>query len=217
MRCSKIWKFLKSDSADGLYTVTSGKGDRSIICHVGCAETGLLENCLLMFRGSKSNKSSDYHTEMNWDVFSHWCDTKVFPNMKSTGIKSVLVLDRATYHTVIDDADRKPVSSWNKSRICNAISRWGGAPEDWTLNWRARKNKSELLEYARKIYPLPKYKIQKIADKYEEGDFNIVILFLPVANPEFNSIEMVCSNIKRKVAAKNMEFKLSSVEEHAKK
>ena len=88
-----------------------------------------------MFWGSKSNKSSEYHTEMNWDVFSRWCDTKVFLKMKSIGIKSVSVLDQAIYHTVINDADRKPISSWKKTRICKAISRWRGATEDRPLIW----------------------------------------------------------------------------------
>ena len=136
--------------------------------------------------------------------------------MKSIGTKSALVLERATYHTVIDGADIKPVSSWNKTRICGAISRWGGAPKDCRFTWRTKKKKSELLEYARQIYPLPKYKIKKIADKYEGGGFNIDILFLPVAHPELNPIEMVWYNIKKKVPAKNMDFKLSSVKEHAK-
>ena len=40
--------------------------------------------------------------------------------MKSTDIKSVLVLDRATYHTVIDDADRKLVSSQYDFGRCEA-------------------------------------------------------------------------------------------------
>ena len=213
MACSKAWKDIQSGCTNGLYAVPSGRGERSIVCHVESAETGLLDNCLLMFRGSKSNKSSDYHSEMNWDVFSHWCDSKVFPGMKCVGYKSCLVLDRATYHTVLDEEDRRPVTSWSKTKLCNAIERWGGCDDGWPLTWKKKKTLQELLDYARKIYPSPKYKIQKIADKYEEGDFKIVVLFLPVAHPELNPIEMVWGQIKRKVASKNMDFKLSSVEE----
>ena len=65
MTCSKVWKDIVKDSTDDTFTVPSGKGDRSILCHIGCAETGLLEECGLLFRGSKSNKSADCHTEMN--------------------------------------------------------------------------------------------------------------------------------------------------------
>ena len=111
MTWAKIWKYSITDSTDGVYNVPFGKGKRSIISHIGCAETGLLDNCLLLFRGSKSNIDADYHTEMNWDVFSHWCETKVFPAIENTGIPSVVVLDRATYHTVLDDEDRWPLTS----------------------------------------------------------------------------------------------------------
>ena len=51
-----------------------------------------------------------------------------------------------------------------------------------------------------------------MADKFEAGDFSIKILFLPVACPEFNPIEMVWAQVKRTVASKNMKFQLSEVE-----
>ena len=50
---------------------------------------------------------------------------------------------------------------------------------------------------------MPTYKIQKIATKFNEGDFQIKILFLPFARPELNAIEMVWLKIKREVATKN--------------
>ena len=180
MTCTKVWRDSSEDKIDEVFTVPSGKGERSILSHVGCAETGLLNECMLLFRGAKSNKSSDYHTEMNWNVFSSWCEKKVFPPLQRTGHKSVLVLDRATYHTALDDDDRWPVTSWNKSRLCSAIDRWGGAPDDWPLTWKRRKSKNDLLEQSRRMYPSPKYKIQKIADKFECALFNIKIIFLPV-------------------------------------
>ena len=115
---------------------------------------------------------------MNWDVFSHWFEYKVFLKLASSGHKSVLVLDRATYHTVLDDEGRKPVTSWNKNGLVSAIRRWGEP-----LTWASRKTKHQLLEYARKVYPCSKYKIQQIADKFEKEGFAIKILFLPVAHP----------------------------------
>ena len=62
------------------------------------------------------------------------------------------------------------------------------------------------------MYPIPKYKIQKIADKFEKSGFQIKILFLPVSHPELNPIEMVWSLVKRKVASKNLTFRLGDVE-----
>ncbi len=84
MARSKIWRDKVEMSTDDLYKVPSGKGERSISSHIGCAETGLLDGCLLLFRGSKSLHDTDYHSEMNWNVFCHWCEHKVFPAMQQT-------------------------------------------------------------------------------------------------------------------------------------
>ena len=65
---------------------------------------------------------------------------------------------------------------------------------------------------AKKVYPNPTYKIQKIADKFTLGGFNIKTLFLPVAHPELNPIEMLWSKLKRNTAATNMGYLLSKVE-----
>lgn len=213
MTCSKVWQDTAEDSTKDTFNVPSGKGERSILSHVGSGETGLLEGCMLLYRGAKANKSEDYHTEMNWDVFRHWCENTVFPAIVATGKKSVIVLDRAKYHTKLDDIDRKPVTSWNKQRLGDAIVRWGGQPEDWPLTWRRKKSKAQLLEQARLMYRTPIYTIQKIADKFSEGDFELKVLFLPVAHPELNPIEMVWGIIKRKVSQRNLTFKLAVVEE----
>ena len=66
---------------------------------------------------------------------------------------------------------------------------------------------------ARQIYPSPTYKIQKMANKFATEEFNIKILFLPVAHPELNPIEMFWSKMKRSIAGKNMTHRLSAVEE----
>ena len=63
--------------------------------------------------------------------------------------------------------------------------------------------KNELLEQEIEIYPNPTYKIQKIADKFSEGDFEIKILFLSTAH----------SNVKRGIATRNITFRLSVVED----
>ena len=55
MTCAKIWKDIAADAMESEYRVPAGKIDRSIVCHVRCAESGQLENCLILFRGSKSS------------------------------------------------------------------------------------------------------------------------------------------------------------------
>ena len=54
-----------SNAAESEHRVSIIKGVSSIVCYVGSSELGLLENYLLVLRGSKSNKSSEYHTEVN--------------------------------------------------------------------------------------------------------------------------------------------------------
>jgi hypothetical protein len=82
-----------------MYRVPSGSGDRAIVSHLGSAETGILDGCLLLYNGSKSNNNADYHSQMNASVFLDCLQKKVFPKMKELGKKCALVLGRATYHT----------------------------------------------------------------------------------------------------------------------
>lgn len=62
-----IWLYASDDVTE--YKVPSGKGERSIICHLHSAETGLFDSCPLKFRGLESSQSSDYLTEMSLMCF----------------------------------------------------------------------------------------------------------------------------------------------------
>lgn len=115
MSSGKVWKDTSGECTDNVFNVTSGKVYRSILSHIANAETGRLDGCMLLYRGSKSNKSAYYHTEVNWDVFSDLCKTKVFPAISSRQRQAMVVLDRATYHSVLDDDNRWPVKSWKKN------------------------------------------------------------------------------------------------------
>lgn len=128
MAQSMVWSH--EDAREANYKVPSGSGDRCIVSHLGSAETGLLEGCLLMYRGIKANKSADYHSEMNTDVFIDWLKKKVFPKMKSLGKKCVLVLDRATYHTQLTPETKRMRISYSKPILVDAVKRWGGPPAD---------------------------------------------------------------------------------------
>ena len=153
---------------------------------------------------------------MNWYVFSDWCELKVFTSMKLIKKKSGLVLVRATYHIFLDEEYKRPATSWNKARLADSVARWEGIPEDWPSTWRVTKTKNELLERAREIYPKPTYKIQKISKNFIAGNFEVKILFLPVAHPEIYPIVIAWSKIKREIAYKNLAFRLSAVEEETK-
>ena len=97
-----------SPSAQDIYNVAPRKGTRSIISRVGYAETGLLNNFVLMLRGFKSNKTSDCHTEINFDVLSSWNGSSVFPEIKKTNQNSTVVLDWATYHAYLAEEEMRP-------------------------------------------------------------------------------------------------------------
>ena len=97
MTTSKSMERCYQKTTDDLIRVLSGRGERSILSHVASAQTQLLDLCMLLYRGSKSNKSSDYYSEMNCNVFSDWCNRIVFPAIVARKQNSVLVLDRATY------------------------------------------------------------------------------------------------------------------------
>ena len=58
-----------------------------------------------------------------------------------------------------------------------------------------------------------KYVVEEVADRFTEGSFDIKILFLPVAHPELNPMEMVWGTVKRCVASNNRNFRQSEVEE----
>jgi hypothetical protein len=201
---SNVWQ--DNENAETLYKVPSVKGERSIVCHLGSDETGLLDGCFLMYRGSKSNKSSDYHTEMKADVFMDRCKMKVFPALQNRGKRAVPVLDRATYHTMLTAHSKRIVKSASKSAMIDEIDRWGGPPNDWPENWRHAIRKAEMFQHAMSIQPPVKYLVQEAADNFTIGDFHIKFLMLPVAHPELNPIEMVWGNIKRQAASTNHTF-----------
>lgn len=58
-----------------------GQWRQSIVSYLGSTDTGLMDGCLLLYRGSKSRKNADYYLEVNGDVFLD-CLQKVFLAME---------------------------------------------------------------------------------------------------------------------------------------
>ena len=110
MTPSKIW--LDQDKVSAL-KMPQGKGERSIISHIG-GESGFVPQARLIFRGAKALKDSDYHTEMNAEVFQDWMKKKVFKNIPAG---SVIVLDRATYHQKLTEKTKPASSSLRKAEF----------------------------------------------------------------------------------------------------
>jgi hypothetical protein len=101
------------DGWKGGFKVPSGAGKRTIILAIGSDDGFLepLEETALVFEGKKG--SADYHDEMNWKHFSEWF-RKVLEYIPE---KSVVVIDRAPYHTVQSPETKNPNSSWRKDDI----------------------------------------------------------------------------------------------------
>jgi DDE superfamily endonuclease len=209
MSPGKAWQ---DDGGEIMYKVPSGSGDRAIVSHLGSAETGLLDGCLLLYNDAKSNNNADYHSEMNASVFLDWLLKKVFPRMKEFGKTCVLVLDRATYHTRLTPHTNRMRKSYTKPELVDALERWDGIPDEWPSNWRQSKTKAQLFSRCEAVTPPPKYLAQELADKFKNGDFSIKILMLPVAHAELNPIEHVWGIVKRTVASHNFTHNLKEVE-----
>lgn len=126
--CQIIEIPLGSSSAN-VFKVASRKGDDCILLRIDSPETGLLHICSSLFGGSNPNKSAKHHTEMNWYIFSRWCDRKLFFDIPTT----VMVLDKATYRTVFDEDYRYSISFWNKFRLSYSMKWWRGALDDWLI------------------------------------------------------------------------------------
>ena len=119
MAPNRIWTYANNEVSD--YKLPSGKGKCYIMSHLGSAETGLQDGCLMMFPGGKSQQSEDYHTKMNSAMFLDWLEKTVFPKLKEGGKKYVLVLDKATYHSPLTENTRSPNMKWTKRGLVAAI------------------------------------------------------------------------------------------------
>ena len=110
MKPKRAWL---NENREGEQKIPQGKGERSIVCHIG-SEDGFVEPACLIFCGKKSLKHSDYHTEMNSEVFLDWIERKVFCNIPKS---SVVVIDRATYHLKLTQQSAPAASNLKKAKL----------------------------------------------------------------------------------------------------
>ena len=132
---TECWK-----SNDVGLNVPIGKGDRYIIVHAG-SKDGFIPNAQDVFKGNASK--GDYHTEMNGTKFEKWLTEQLIPNLKP---RSVVVLDNAPYHTVIEE--KCPTAANNKAQITEWLRRHDiaipdGNPLKATLLHLCKMNKPE--------------------------------------------------------------------------
>lgn len=171
------------DAEHGGLKVPSGKSERSIICHIGGA-AGFVPAAKLIFRGSKSLKNSVYHAKMNAAVFLDWIERKVLPDIP-TG--SVLVLDCASYHTTLTASSRLAPTTLRKSELAQWLVDKGVEHEGAVMTEDYMKlTRVELVAICKENKLAPILEVSVLAAKFKRD-----VLFLPVAHPELNLIEMV--------------------------
>ncbi|XP_050063312.1 uncharacterized protein LOC114123868 [Aphis gossypii] len=104
---SLIWP--DENNLSGLKVLT-GKGGRLIVCHAGCARYRFIEGSKLVFR-SNSGNTTDYHNQMNGEVFKEW----FIQLLKNLEEPSIIVMDNAPYHSILKY--EYPKSNWKKVEV----------------------------------------------------------------------------------------------------
>ncbi len=167
----------------------AGKGRRWCFIHA-MLQIGLISNAYYIFEAKKS--TGDYHNMFNAQHFQEWWMNQLMPNLPE---KSVIVIDRATFHLVPEEqitpsAMRKPeLQAWLTQK---------------QITWEEHWLKSQLIEQVdASIDKTPL--VQKIAEQQGQK-----VLLLPVHHPELNPIETVWAIVKNecgKLLRQGIQFK----------
>ncbi|XP_045174542.2 uncharacterized protein LOC123535853 [Mercenaria mercenaria] len=169
------------------------KGQRLIVVHAG-GQNGFVPGAELVFKANCA--TGDYHHEMNGPNFEKWLKEKLLPSLR---VKCVIIMDNASYHSV--QSEKTPSSSTRKADI-----------QEWLRNrdipFGEKLTRPELLNIV-KIYK-PKEKVYRIDSLIKERGHEV--LRLPPYHCEFNPIELIWANLKKKVGQRNLTFKLTDVQ-----
>lgn len=172
------------------------KGQRFVILHAGC-KTGFLPGCELVFK-TLSTDGRDYHSEMNSVIFNKWVEEQLVPALPP---KSLVVMDNASYHSVIKEGTKAPTSATRKGDM----QKW---LKDKKIPFDGKMKKTELYEIIKLKKPEPVHK----TDEFLRGKGHDV-LRLPPYHCEFNPIEMVWGDVKGYVGRENNTFKTNDVKD----
>ena len=171
----------------------SGKGPRWIIVHA-ITQAGWVDGAQLVFQAKK--RTGDYHGQMNWENFSKWFTEQLMPNIPPN---SLIIMDNATYHTVL--VNSTPTSNSSKEELRTWLSE-----NDHT--WTEDMLKAELFALCKQFVPPPECKIDKIAES--QGH---TILRTPPYHPELQPIE-TCWAIVKNYMADNCDFTMDNFRYH---
>ena len=172
----------------------AGKGRRWCFIHA-MLQTGLVANGLYIFEAKKS--TGDYHNMFNAQHFQEWWINQLMPNLPK---KSVIIIDRATFHLVPEE--QIIPSTMRKTELQAWLSKK-------QLPWEEYWLKPQLIEQVdASIDKTPL--VQKMAEQQGHK-----VLLLPVHHPELNPIETIWAIVKNecgKLLRQGIQFK--EVREH---
>jgi len=191
-------------STDDSLKVPSGKGAHIIVGHVGSRKDGPVEGASWVFLGSK--KSSDYRSEMNSTSCRQWLEDSVVLKIRD----GVLVIDRALYHFVRNEATRPAESTFRKAEFADWLEKHNLIVPEWGPNWRTTYTRAVLKKRADENRPTPRYLVQDPAAR-----FGVTILISPVAHPGLNPIEMVWGTAKMSQKRANVTFSVATLQSMA--
>lgn len=172
----------------------AGKGRRWCFIHA-MLQTGLTSSTCYIFEAKKS--TGDYHNMFNAPHFQEWWINQLMPNLPE---KSVIIMDRATFHLVPEE--QIIPTAMRKSDLQNWLTQKQVLWEEYWL-------KPQLIEQVNaSIDKIPI--VQKIAAQKKHK-----VLLLPVHHPELNPIETLWAIVKNecgKLLRQGTQFK--QVREH---
>jgi len=167
----------------------AGKGRRWCFIHA-MLQTGLIANALYIFEAK--NSTGDYHNMFNAQHFQEWWMNQLMPNLPD---KSVVVIDRATFHLVPEE--QIIPAAMKKIELQTWLTQ---KQVPWEEHWL----KPQLIEQVdASIDKTPI--VQKLAEQKGHK-----ILLLPVHHPELNPIETIWAIVKNecgKLLRQGIKFK----------
>ena len=167
------------------------RGKRIIILHAG-SNKGWAKNALLLSAKNVKNCSADYHQDMDAHLFETWFSQQLLPGLPPS---CVIVMDNAKYHS--RQINKKPTQASKKEEIINfLLSKNVVVPQKCT--------KKELLGIVKNLNIAPQYMVDEIAR--QNGH---VVLRLPPYYCVLNPIELVWSDLKKRIRRHNTSPNLS--------